>query len=308
MARFTVRILLFFFPLAIALGGWSAYVYWGERQLYRREMALPPGTGLVVIGDSEAAYAFDPAECRGLVNLSAQGMSLDQCLYKFRDLIRINGAALTNATVVLAVSPARFAAPLDAMRVNAFEGRYVFLNVEHARDSVRELDAPFLLWRDRELMARTYVLTRTWRRTKKSKPPKSECVGGHVRWDRCGFTEDRKRAEEKCSRYADVISGSFAKGEGADAERVLGELLGLARRNGVRVVLATTPYHKKVRAALPQHVKEGFASGMRRLAHGWNVRWLDWFAMELPDEAFLDGTHVNAIGGTILGKALLNAL
>ena len=307
MARFTAKILLFFLPLAIALGGWSGYVYWGERQLYRRGMALPPGTRFVVIGDSEAAYAFDPAECGGLVNLSAQGMSMDQCLYKFRDLISINGAALTNVTVVLAVSPARFAAPLYAMRVNAFEGRYVFLNVEHMRDSVRELDAPFLLWRDRELVARTHVLTRSWRRTKKRKPPKSECVGGHVKWNRCGLLEDRSRAEEKCRRYADAISETFAKGGGADAERVLGELLGLARRKGVCVVLATTPYHEKVREALPQHVKDGFASGMRRLSYAWNVRWLDWFAMELPDEAFLDGTHVNAKGGTILGKALINA-
>ena len=96
--------------------------------------------------------------------------------------------------------------------------------------------------------------------------------------------------------------------EGADAERVLGKLLGLARKNGVRVALATTPYHEKVRAALPRHVKDGFASGMRRLAHGWDVRWLDWLAMELPDEAFLDGTHVNALGGKMLGKALRDAL
>ena len=308
MTHFMARILLFFCPLIVVLGGWSGYVYWGELKLYERGMALPQDARIVVMGDSEAAYAFDPSEIKGLVNLSAQGMSLDQQLYRFRDLIRLNGEILTNATVVLAISPARFAAPLGPMRVNAFEGRYVFLNLEHLLDAVRKLDAPFLLWRDRELVARTHVVSRTWRKTRKNKPPTSECVGGHVRWDRCGFTEDRTRAEEKCSRYAAVISDSFAKGAGADAERVLGKLLGLARKNGVRVALATTPYHEKVRAALPRHVKDGFASGMRRLAHGWDVRWLDWLAMELPDEAFLDGTHVNALGGKMLGKALRDAL
>ena len=121
MMRFIARMLLFFCPLIVVLGGWSGYVYWGELKLYERGMALPQDARIVVMGDSEAAYAFDPSEIKGLVNLSAQGMSLDQQLYKFSDLIRLNGEILTNATVVLAISPARFAAPLGPMRVNAFE-------------------------------------------------------------------------------------------------------------------------------------------------------------------------------------------
>lgn len=302
MKRFLLQILLYGTLTLAVLGAWSAFVFFGEKALYEKGMRLPAGTRYVVLGDSESAYAFDPAETPGLVNLSAQGMSAEQYCYKFRDLVRLNPEAIRGVTVYLAVSPLRYFAAVGPMSEKAFEGRYVFLNILHAFDSLRPLAAPALLWRDRELVERTHVLTRRWR--KKSKPVLNEAVGGYTHWEICGFRDDPARAAEKCAKYAAEINRSGAATRGAPAEAVFGELLAHAAAHGVRVVVFTPPYHAQVRDALEPELLAAFRARVKELAARHGAGRLDLLAFPLEDADFLDGTHVNAKGGTKLAAAV----
>ena len=276
------------------------------RATYLRKIALPEDVRFVVIGDSEPACAIDPAAFTGMVNQASAALTLDQALYKARDLLDVSAGR--DFAFVLAVSPRRMSMELAPMASGDYETRYAMLNYLHATDGRRAIGEPVRIFRDRVVPDAFHQLT-GYRFKKNSR--KRGGMNMEVPWG--GFTpcpgahylDDPAKAEAETADYFEKLSAAysgdpeFLRGAG-----LVGEIVDLVRASGRRVVLLTTPWHRSLRERIPPETLGRFRQSMRRLAERHGTEWIDDLELELSDECFLNQNHLNAMGARVYSEDL----
>ena len=298
MRRFLADASRFLAPLAAAVAAIAWLSLAASRAVYRSRIALPGDARFVAIGDSEPACALDPGAFPGLVNQAAAAQSLDQVLYKVRDLLEVNAGR--DFTVVLELSPRRMCMGFPPLVSTDYESRYVLLNYLHLFDSRRPLGDPVRMFRDRVVPDAFHQATGY--RFKKNRR-KRDGLLVEVVWGRftpspgAVYVEDPDKARRETERYFELFSGncredpSFSRGA-----PLVDEIAGLVRSSGRRIVLLTTPWHRSLLAKIPQDVMRRFEASMAGLAARNGAEWVNDLRLDLPDSCFRDQNHLNSEG------------
>ena len=295
--RLFVKVLLALLPLAAIIVVWSIMLFVGEKKSYESGIRLSQDVRIIVIGDSHSRHSLDPALIPGLANFGCVGMTVEQSLYKLRDILAAN--LDRDFTVMLDISPASLKRPVLPMPLDAFEGRYIFLNLLHWRDSERDVTTPFLLFRDRFLFARSHAFFR--RNTKKRKGIfRNNCIGEFDAFECKAFVDIPKRAADACEQYAADLEGF--KDDGS-AEALYALMIKEARAAGKRVVLYVAPWHPMLQRRASDEM-EAFRRRIANMVDAGDI--LDYLEYEFddPDVAFMDQNHLNKMGAEIFSSGV----
>lgn len=299
--RLFTRVLLLLLPLVAVVVAWSMLLFMAEKSSYDGGIRLSPDIRMVVLGDSHSRHSLNPSFIPGLANFGCVGMSVEQSLYKLRDILAMNKDR--DFIVMLDISPASLKRPVPPMPLDAFEGRYVFLNLLHWYDSERDVAAPFLLFRDRILFSRSHAFFR--RNTKKRKGIfRNNCIGEFDAFEYKAFSDTPDKAVAACKSYADELENFKDDGSSEALYRIM---INEARTAGRRVVLYTAPWHpmlqkiaSKEMAAFRQRISELVDADDR-------LDFLD-YAFDDPDAVFMDQNHLNKAGADIFSQDICSVL
>lgn len=300
-ARLFAGVLLLLLPLVAVVVAWSIMLFMAEKSSYDVGMRLSPDVSMVVVGDSHSRHSLNPSLIPGLANFGCVGMSVEQSLYKLRDILSVNKDR--DFIVMLDISPASLKRPVPPMPLDAFEGRYIFLNLLHWFDGERDVSTPFLLFRDRILFSRSHAFFR--RNTKKRKGIfRNNCIGEFDAFENKAFVDTPDKAADACKAYADGLVDF--KDDGS-AEALYRIMIDEARGAGRRVVLYVAPWHPMLQGMAAGEM-ECFRRRISGLVGADDIfDFLD-YAFDDPDSAFMDQNHLNKAGADIFSQDICPVL
>lgn len=309
MKRFVSMLLRFLIPCASLLGLLGVAAFFTERNCYLDRIRLPPGVKFVAVGDSQPGCNIDPSAWPEVANQACTALSMEQALYKVRDLVRVN--ASNDFTVILDVSPLRLSKPLMPLVVADYESRYSILNYMNVVDSRRRLGDPIKLFRDRVAKNAFHIATGRKFHKKKRRADVSPRTawGGFDACQKALYVEDPVKAESDTRDYASMIVDIYGD---ADAEErnlpILSEIVETVKAAGKRIVLTTTPWHKSLAAQVPVEVPTRFRKTMSKFAAAHDVVWLDFLNLDLEDGDFVNQNHLNEVGAVKFTRCLRRQL
>lgn len=287
--------ILVFFSLPVLLGvGWTIFVVLMDWRSYSCALTMPEGTTVAVCGDSQTKDALDPALVPGLFNFSTAATTCDQDLLRLLDLLvrnrgRVKYVLLDVSPLKIGYSTKKPVSELNSARVHAL------LYFYHLLDMRRSMGSIGAIWRD-------VVCTRKYNEFRKSilrgKTWRSSMAGGFDPEMAQGFLSPKFRARA----LADVADKAARVNTRAEANvqlplfSVLAESAGLVRAAGAMPIFTTMPLARPLRSAIDSARLEAFRETARDVAVRLGVEYLDYLDLDLPDECWHDGNHLNRVG------------
>ena len=306
MKRFLSRFALFASIAGILLAIWSGAVMWAEFSTYRRELKMPSGTHILVCGDSQVAHALDPALWPGLFNFSLDASLLDQSRMKLADLLKANPGRAD--TVLLDISPWKYYVnnPTNALIKEGAAAQQLLLHLLHWRENIRPLSGFAKMFRDLVLVKKGRKLHRL---VAKRRPYRSSLCGGYVKTSKAAFIDAQDFAELNIRRISGGINAAPKAGTGTATFDEWTKMLDLVRKAGVKkVVIITTPFHPRLRAAIDKPRLDDFRRAVRAFAARTGCPYLDFLDLNVPDAGWRDGNHLNEVGASIFTAACRKAV
>lgn len=306
MKRFLVRVTAFVLLVTGVIGSVCVAEIVAELKAYREELTAPDSARVVVCNDSQTGAAIDSEFDPSFFNFSAHGRALDQAYLTLIDLLDRNGSEKLK-TVVFDVSPASavgsFTGPLDQM---GYSGKYWLVHYLHRRESTRDFSGGLVVARD-NLVGRRLRLF--WRKVRGKKDFTSSLKGEFITTDIVDKTGCPTRywgllqaKARSASAAGDLTSSS------PFATLVLDKVVSLCRERNVKLVLMTTPWNADLRAACGEECLAAFSKAVSDYAASRNCTYLDFLRMELADEEWGDGNHLNHAGARVFTRRLRAAL
>ena len=298
MRTFLENLLKFHLPYGAVLLAVVTWALFTETRLYYSKIRVPSDVRYVVVGDSQSEMAIDPAYFPGLVNHSIAALSLDQSLYKIRDLLSTN--ADRDFTIILDVSPRRMLRGGRPLATSDFESRYALLNFMHFFSSRRKIGEPIKLLRDRIVKSAFVHLMHRESAKKRKKPSKNPWGGFQPRSEKRWLSNPDETANE-ARRYVSeaLMEAAASTGIVAHNMTILNEIITTVKANGKEIILLTTPWHGSLVDGLSQKLITPFLSKMQKLADRHCIKWLNTIEWNTPDDGWLDQNHLNASGAIL---------
>lgn len=303
MKRFLLRALLFMSVPTVLAVAWTAFVVGMDYLSYTRALRLPAGTTAVVCGDSQTKDALDPARIEGLANFSTAATTPDQDLMRLLDLLVANKGRIRH--VFLDVSPLKVgymeeacATPprppkpvseLGATRVHAL------LHFYHLTENRRPLGSLGALWRDVVCVRKYNEFRKAILRGRKWR---SSMAGAFDPDPVRGFAEPKLRAKAMADvlEKADRVNSRPPATVGIPLVAALVESAGMVRAAGAEPVFTTMPLSLPLRGKIDPAKLAAFTEAVRDAAVRLDVPYLDYLRLDLPEELWHDGNHLNRSG------------
>ena len=300
MKKFMSYVILFL-ALPVVLGAaWTAFVVVADYRSYTGALAAPPEATVAVCGDSQTKDALDPALIPGLFNFSTAATTCDQDFLRLADLLVANRGRFKY--VLLDVSPLKIGysverpvSELNAARVHAL------LHFYHLPVNRRDIGSLGALWRD-------VVCTRKFNEFRKSvlrgRPWRSSMAGAFAPDKEKGFLNPKYRAKaladakEKAARVNNRPPASPT----LPLFDILAESIGLVRAAGATPVVTTMPISPALRGEMDPARLAAFRAAMQTVAKRLGVTWMDYLGLDLADELWHDGNHLNCDGARAFSK------
>lgn len=306
MKRFLVRVAAFALLVVGVIGSVCIAEIFAELKAYREELMAPDAAQIVVCNDSQTGAAIDPEQDPAFFNFSAHGRALDQAYLTLIDILDRNGTERLK-TVVFDVSPAsavgNFTGPLDQM---GYSGKYWLVHYLHRRESTRNFSGGLVVARD-NLVGRRLRLF--WRKVRGKKDFTSSLKGEFVTTDivdktGCptrywGLLQAKARSASEAGDL--TMSSPFAA-------LVLDKVVALCRERNVRLVLMTTPWNADLREACGDDRLARFSKVVAEFAVSRGCAYLDFLRLELAEDEWGDGNHLNQAGARVFTRRLKAAL
>lgn len=293
--RNSVKFLLPYCAALLAVATWALFT---ETRFYYSHIRVSEDIRYVVVGDSQCEKAIDPACFPRLANHSLAGLSLDQSLYKVRDLLSVN--ADRDFTIILDVSPRRMLRCGQPLVTSDFESRYALLNFMHIFGSRRKIGEPVKLFRDRIVKLAFRHQTQGRFGKKRKRPPKNFWGGFQPRSEKRLLTNPDGTAEEARDYISEALmEAASSTGAVAHNMAILDEIITTVKANGKEIILLTTPWHGSLVDGLSQKLITPFLSKMQKLADRHCIKWLNTIEWNTPDDGWLDQNHLNASGAIL---------
>ena len=295
MRTFLENTLKFLLPYVAVLAGVAAWALCSEIKLYRSNIRIAPDVKYVVVGDSQSAMAVDPEYFPHLANHSIAGLSLDQALYKVRDLLEVN--ADRDFTIILDVMPRRMLRGGWPLATADFESRYAILNFIHFFSPRRKIGEPVKLIRDRIVKDAFNSLTQRKFTKKRKKLPKKSWGGFSPRSEQ-RWISNPAEATQEASKFVSESLAETASASGLAEKNfcIIEEIIETVASKGKRIIMVTTPWHGVLLEKLSKDLISPFRTRMQTLAERHGIRWIDTIEWHISDEGWLDHNHLNASG------------
>ena len=295
-----------FLALPFVLGAvWTVFVVVADYRSYTNALVAPPGTTVAVCGDSQTKDALDPDLVPGLFNFSTAATTCDQDFLRLADLLAANRGRFKY--VLLDVSPLKIGystekpvSSLHAARVHAL------LHFYHLTANRRDIGSLGALWRD-------VVCTRKFNEFRKSilrrRPWRSSMAGAFDPDTEKGFLNPKYRAKaladvkEKAARVNNRPPASPA----IPLFGLLAESVGLVRAAGATPVVTTMPISPALRGEMDPARLAAFRAAMQTVAKRLGVTWMDYLGLDLADELWHDGNHLNRDGARAFSRIFSEA-
>ena len=294
MKRFLFKAFVFLAPPIVLGVAWTAFVVFMDYRSYKASLVAPPGAEVMVCGDSQTNDALDPSIVHGLFNFSTAATTCDQDFMRLTDVLGANRGRFSH--VLLDVSPLKIGYTIDrpvselnAARVHAL------LHVYHRSDGGRPLGSVWALWRDvicvRKFneFRKSFLRGQAWR---------SSMAGAFDPDKDRGFLDPRyaELALEDVAEKADRVNGRPPADVSLPIFDVLARSIKLVREAGAVPVVTTMPLSRQLRNAIDTDRMAAFRAATASLADEMGVVWLDYLDLDLPDELWHDGNHLNRDG------------
>lgn len=306
MQRFLTRMFLFAaVPLSLGVA-WTAYVVFMDYRSYTAALKLPEGTVIAVCGDSQTKDALDPALIPAFANFSTAATTCDQDILRLSDLLVTNPGKLKY--MLLDVSPLKVGymdetlrkppqPPKPVSELNA--GRvHSLLHFYHITRNRRPLGSIGAIWRD-------VVCVRKYNEFRKSilrgKKWRSSMAGAFDPGKEKGFLDARyrERAMSDVLEKAERVNRRDPARLDLPIFSILSESAGLVRAAGAEPVITTMPLSRHLRDAIAPGKLVDFSKSVREIALRLGVPYLDYLTLDLPDECWHDGNHLNRHGAAV---------
>ena len=298
MRIFLRNALKFILPYATALAVIAVWALYSEIKLYRSNIRIAPDVRYVVVGDSQSEMAVDPEYFPHLANHSIAALSLDQSLYKIRDLLSTN--ADRDFTIILDVSPKRMVHGDQPLTASDFESRYALLNFIHFFSPRRKIGEPIKILRDRIVKSAFKHLTHKKFTKKRNKLSKNPWGGFQPRNEKRWLSNPEETANEARQYISESLTEAASSTEiVAHNMAILDEIITTVKANGKEIILLTTPWHGSLLDGLSQKLITPFSANMQMLADQHGLKWLNTIEWHTPDDGWLNQNHLNANGAIL---------
>lgn len=297
MKHFLKASTLFLLPCVIVAAALVVGAFSVENGLYLRKIRLSPDVRFVSIGDSQSGCGIDPEAWPEAANHCATGLSLDQYLYKVRDVVQANSG--TGFTLLIDVNPRRLAMRLDPLSTGDYESKYAVLNYRHVSRSRRSIGEPVKLFRDRLLKSAFHHSTGRKFKKKKNRENLDADMpwGGFARRNEARYVTDPADAAKDTKDYLSIVVDICSDEDPFSRNlEILDEIVDVAKSSGHDIVLVTTPWHKSLLERFPPALAEQFLKTIGAFAAERNVRWVNAWSWTNGDAGFLNQNHLNAAG------------
>ena len=298
MRRFVKRVILFAAILTGIVGGIGGLEIACEIRAYREALRAPTTADTVVCSASKSEKGLNPARWPGLFNFCASGRPLDQVYLVSKDLFAANPGRFRHYILELSPESVRddTNVPVDRM---GFAAQYYLLYLLHWSERVRPLDGIVKVCRDNLVGRRLREFSKAVRGRKKFRGALGTV--GFTPSARCGALTDPvwfqarvQRMRLECDRGLDTF------GPGSTALAFSDRIIDLARTNGAEVVIFSSPMHRDlIKACGPDRIRR-FSKAVAAYAEEKGCRYLDLSELDLPDDCWVDGNHVNSKGAETL--------
>ena len=294
MKRFLFKAFVFMAPPVVLGVAWTAFVVFMDYRSYRTLLVAPPGAEVAVCGDSQTKDALDPSIVPGLFNFSTAATTCDQDFMRLVDVLDENRGRFSH--VLLDVSPLKLGYSIDTPVSELNSARvHALLYVYHHSDGGRPLGSVWALWRDvicvRKFneFRKSLLRKRVWR---------SSMAGAFDPDKGRGFLDPRyvELALKDVAKKADRVNGRPPADVSLPIFGVLARSIELVRESGAVPVVTTMPLSRHLRNAIDTERMEAFRAVTASLADEMGVVWLDYLDLDLPDELWHDGNHLNKDG------------
>ena len=241
-----------------------------------------------------------------LFNFSLDATLLDQSRMKLADLLAANPGRID--TVLFDISPWKFYVnnPRNALIEEGAAAQQLLLHLLHWRENIRPLNGFAKMFRDLVLVKKGRKLHRL---VAKRRPYRSSLCGGYVRTCKAAFIDAPDFAEHNIRRISGGINAAPKAGTGTAVFDEWIKSLDLVREAGVKkVVIITTPFHPRLRAAIDKPRLDDFRRAVRTFAAKAGCQYLDFLDLQVPDAGWRDGNHLNEVGASIFTSACRKAV
>ena len=291
----SIKFLLPYGAVLLAVVTWALFI---EIRLYYSKIRVSADIRYIVVGDSQSEMAIAPAYFPCLANHSIAGLSLDQSLYKIRDLLSTN--ADRDFTIILDVSPRRMLHGDQPLAASDFESRYALLNFIHFFSSRRKIGEPIIILRDRIVKSAFNHLTHRKFTKKRNKLSKNPWGGFQARSEKRWLSNPEETANEARQYISESLKEAASSTETvAHNMAILEEIITTVKANGKEIILLTTPWHGSLLDGLSQKLITPFSANMQMLADQHGLKWLNTIEWHTPDEGWLNQNHLNASGAIL---------
>lgn len=300
MKRFVLRSLLF----AVLLVGLVGGVCWAEISAeigaYRRELAAPDGKKAVICGNSRTEMGLDPMVWPELFNFSVSGRTADQSFLTLIDVLEANPGKFKTVLIDISAEEACQDLSLPVGKLD-FSAQYYLLYLLHPAERMRDLDGLVGVFRDNMVGKRLRAFLRALRGIKRFK---SSLAAGFDPSDTCYPLSDpvkfKARVLKVKSQTDDLPSVTLA----APYFKLLDRMVAHCRARGAEPVFVTMPWHRDLIEARGLDQLRAYVDLVGRYALRQGCRYLNLLEMDVPDECWIDGNHLNRNGAKILTKRI----
>lgn len=303
MKRFILRSLVFAALLLALVGSVCWAEISAEIKSYRAELKAPEGANALICSASKMEKALDPEHWPGLFNFCASGRMIDQVYFTAEDLFAANPGRFRYFILELSPEVVRedLSLPVDSV---GFAAQYYLLYLLHWKERIRPMTGIVKVARDNLVGRRLREFTRALRGRKRFKGSlASGFTPSQKRYaltDQTWFKARVERLRLECDRGLDVFGPDSPVLSFAD------RIVDLARANGAEVVVLSGPLHPQLIRACGADRLDRFARTIEGYAARKGCRCLNLIELDLPDDCWFDGNHLNSSGARVFTERVRN--
>ena len=260
----------------------------------------------LIVGDSHAAAAFNPAFIDNSIN-TAKAMENFFCTYYKLKIILENNPQIKQVILGFSfhnISKYHENYLFNDRNTGEVLGRYFLLFDQEGIDTIRMFSTefvlnffkfkwgvPFEIYKNVELFKNIFV---------------ENSLAQYPFWGKYYSSSNTNLFNElimqKVDRYFFAGSKSYM-GRSDIMKEYLYKIINLCREKNIEVYLCNTPLHFKFRKLIPDEVKIDFESLKDELELKCNnVSYLDYSFLELLENEYGDGDHVNKLGAELISS------
>ncbi len=261
----------------------------------------------LILGDSQAQFAFNPHYIQNSVNGAIVAEPFFYTFYKLKFIYQQN-RHLKN--IILSLSPHNLSEFNDEKLFNSedlmhFYDQYYMLLDESGKSVIRNFNQPFVVSTikyDLGVPLEIYKNLQLWIKILLAK----QQPGDYAFW---GGYDTRNRSDIQMKRILWITGRHYYNGDQvASASKVmlqyLEELASFCHQNQLQLWLVTPPLHKAYRERIPDSFVDLLNETTDNLTTLPGVHYFDYSAMQIPDAYFYDSDHLNTRGANAFSQII----